>query len=950
MKKFKVMLTVLCVSIACLLLLTACSSKLSAPSTFRLDPDSLTLSWNKIRDAAAYTVTIDDGDPITTRSTSYSLENLEAGEHVVKIQAITYSGEFRDSDFGEYIFVKEEETGLRYRLNGARDAYELVGIGSASGDVVMEDYYRGKPVTGIAKAALRRCGRITSFVVGKNVKTIGENAFASCAELTSITIPEGVTSIGTNAFQKCDNLQSIVLPNSLENIDPYLFSMCKSLKTVTFGSNVKTIGEYAFADCVALESVTLGDTVTSIGQYAFAGCVAMTNVHIGANIEHIEQYAFVNCSGLTSVSLNDQLKSIGEGAFQMSGLTSVVIPDSVTKISDAAFANCVALKEISLGTGLTSIGYQAFFGSALIEESTEDVIVVGDWVLVVKNLEIEDFIFPENVIGIADGAFNKCSKLERASMENVKYVGAYAFSSCASLWEVILGDANLEIGTYGFAGCPHLSDVKLGNNLLKIGDRAFYQCTQLEDSGINLPKSLMEIGSYAFWGTRTHKVGRGIIYFDDWAVGVADNAAFISAFIQDGTRGIANYAFYNALFYDGLLYMSDSIEIIGRSAFYGNQSLMLTNLPANVKTIGDNAFMNCSYVRFSELSDTIIPYGCEYIGNQSFKNCTYLVGLTIPGTVKYVGNYAFKNCANLGYSMFVTSNEPDAPRVVGDIVFGEGIEYMGEHVFYGCAGLQKIKLPDSLKTLGSRAFYKCTLLEEVTIGAGLTEIPAYTFYNCTALKEVVIPGNIRTIASYAFRGCENMEKVTISEGVETIDKYAFFKSIGVKYLTIADSVTTIGDFAFRGLEQIESIYIPETVTYVGRMAFYGNLNATIYLETAQVPEGWSKRWNASYRPIVYGAQYAEDNSYVVSWTASEEGLENISSFITLSEPSRSGYVFAGWSTVQDDTAVQYASLVDVPVGTTVYSVWTEYVPEETPEEIPEGTPEENPDASADPAA
>ena len=73
MKKIKVMLTVLCVSIACLLLLTACSAKLSAPSAFRVDPDTLTLHWNKVRDASAYNVMIDDNISITTRDTAYSL-------------------------------------------------------------------------------------------------------------------------------------------------------------------------------------------------------------------------------------------------------------------------------------------------------------------------------------------------------------------------------------------------------------------------------------------------------------------------------------------------------------------------------------------------------------------------------------------------------------------------------------------------------------------------------------------------------------------------------------------------------------------------------------------------------------------------------------------------------------------------------------------------------------
>ena len=932
MKKIKVMLTVCCVCIACLLLLTACSAKLSAPSTFRVDPDTLLLRWNRVREAAAYNVTVDDTISITTRDNTYSLENLEPGEHIIRVQAITYGDDVENSEFSEFVYVREQETGLRYKLSPTRDSYELVGIGTASGDVVMEDYFRGKPVTSIGKAALRRCGRITSFVVGKNVKTIGENAFAGCAEMTSITIPEGVTSIGNHAFQNCSGLQNVTLPNSLETISDYMFSMCGGLKSITFGSNLKHISVYAFADCDALESIQLPDNVTTIGEYAFSGCDILGNVEFSTNLQKIEKYAFFNCVALNAVTFNDQIVEICDGAFQATGLTTVTLPDSVTKIGEAAFANCAALRELSLGAGLTQIGISAFAATPVIDEYEGDVIIVNDWILGVKNLEMENYTVPENIIGIASIAFYGHPMLQSVSMDNVKYIGQYAFSNCPKLWEMIIGDALLEIGESGFAYSANLTDVTLGNSLETIGSYAFYQCSRLEDSGIDLPKSVMTIGTSAFSGTLLFKNARGIVYVDDWVVDIKEDSALSGAFIKEGTRGIANYAFYNAMFTDGTLFIPDSVERIGYAAFYKNTSLMRLNMPANLKYISDFAFSDCQYLTFSDVSDTIIPYGCEYIGDSAFRNCQYLIGLTIPGSVKYVGNYAFKNCINLGHSGLKTSQEADP--LVGEIVFDEGIEFMGDQVFYGCAGLFDVKLPDSLKELGNRAFYKCIGMESVTIGTGLTEIPAYTFYDCEALKEIIIPGNVRRIGSYSFRGCKSLANVVLCEGVEKVDDYAFFKADGVRYLTLADSVTSIGNFAFRGMDRLYSIYLSKNISYIGRMAFYGNNDATIYLEATEIPADWSNRWNASYLPVVYGAVLSEDNSHVVSWTVVEGGLENLSTFIVLSYPTRNGYTFAGWTTDQNGTVCEYEVLSDVPVGTTVYTIWTENVVEEIPEETP----------------
>lgn len=78
----------LCVLLGAALLCTACSrgTPLSAPTGTRLDEITLTLSWNKVKGAAYYTVRIrpDDGSDAVEKDASkpsLSLESLTEGSY-----------------------------------------------------------------------------------------------------------------------------------------------------------------------------------------------------------------------------------------------------------------------------------------------------------------------------------------------------------------------------------------------------------------------------------------------------------------------------------------------------------------------------------------------------------------------------------------------------------------------------------------------------------------------------------------------------------------------------------------------------------------------------------------------------------------------------------------------------------------------------------------------------
>ena len=111
-----------------------------------------------------------------------------------------------------------------------------------------------------------------------------------------------------------------------------------------------------------------------------------------------------------------------------------------------------------------------------------------------------------------------------------------------------------------------------------------------------------------------------------------------------------------------------------------------------------------------------------------------------------------------------------------------------------CSGLASIAIPDSVTSIGDRAFAYCDSLTNVTIGGSvISNWGKYAFYSCDGLTSVTIPDK-----RHLYRGegvlysCEGLTSVTIGDGVTSIGRFAFAYCDSLASVTIGDGVTSLG--------------------------------------------------------------------------------------------------------------------------------------------------------------
>ncbi len=533
------------------------------------------------------------------------------------------------------------------------------------------------------------------------------------------------------------------------------------------------------------------------------------------------------------------------------------------------------------------------------------------------NTAIQSVFIPKSVVEIDESAFGY-TYLAKGNIESVTFedgshletIGenAFAFNKIVTL--TIPGSVKT-IDRRAFYYSP-ITSLVLEEGIEYIGEASFdYHMLP----SLHIPASVTYIGEEAFTGST-----------DDF-----NNYPLTSVTFAEGSRleTIDESAFaYNNI---TSIEFPDMLTEIGKDAFEYNKIVTLT-IPGNVKKIGSYAFYN------NLLSTLTLEEGIEIIDDSAFEG-HYLSELTIPASVIEIGDSAFYG-----------EDLPDGSYPLSKLTFSQGSQLkIIKYAAFSYNNLSEIDLPLSVTTIKPYAFSHNNL-SQLNLSTSITSIE-YDAFRFNNLSNVTLPSSLTHLGSRIFEsnpmtqfqlpyhdhfGTSGYWKdgsgSSHDEG-DMIDT-SFNKELDLVLSADSYSVTldnrgiAANSFFFIAYEhQMPDLAPPSAQGYVfgGYFTQTDGQGDMYYSSDMSTDKSWDIQDDGTLYALWYKSSY---NVYFNSQGGSQISTQSVEygeHSPKPANPTKNGYVFAGWYT---ESSCSDASIwdfdVDIVTGEmTLYAKWTE---------------------------
>ena len=391
---------------------------------------------------------------------------------------------------------------------------------------------------------------------------------------------------------------------------------------------------------------------------------------------------------------------------------------------------------------------------------------------------------PDNlgITEIANNAFRGNSTITSVTISaGVSRIEYGAFAGCNKLTEIVVDERNVAYSSYAGilfdksrTALIQYPAGKLGqsytipNEVKQIADYAFYGCGSL--TGITIPAGVVYIGSNVFERcgklTEINVTGRNTAYSSIDGV-LFDKARTLLIQYPAAKRG-QTYSIPN------------TVKQIENSAFAISNELVIVNIPVSVTAIKNSAFTGCS-----KLTSVNLQSGLISIGDGAFSNCGSLTGIIIPAKVNFIGKNVFDGCLKL------TEITVDEGNTVYSSSVGTLFNKEKTILIKYPAGKQEqaFNIPNGVKQIESKAFFRCGNLTTVIIHPGVISIGNMAFSRCVRLTQITIPETVTSIGYSAFDSCESLISITIPAGVTSLGNNVFDNCISLTTITVDEKST-----------------------------------------------------------------------------------------------------------------------------------------------------------------
>lgn len=511
--------------------------------------------------------------------------------------------------------------------------------------------------------------------------------------------------------------------------------------------------------------------VTVIASYAFEDCTAQL-IKIPNSIITIEDWAFRNCKKLVELEIPNSVTTFGNCLNGCERLTKLTVPFVGKSANDAEHgfigfnfaapswennANYMpsTLEEINVTGGSILFEGALAYVETVKRLSLPDTLTRIDEHALWYMGGLTDLIIPNNVSRIANGCLNGCKNLINLT---IPFVGETLYSTSSSsshIGHAFAADSGLKNVNYmpdtlrkvvltkqerlmenAFYGVWYLTDIVLPSSLTEVATSAFLGCDNLKTFAsdgvkyLSTPQNKTLLAFKAEKGIETANVAQGCIAIMDNAFSA--NLSLKSVTIPNSVKSIGAMAFYRNTALENVT-IPNSVTSLGKGAFFGATSLKTVNLDAesNLGTVGDNAFYNCS-----SLQKIVLPRSISTFGRDAFYGCSSLKTVDILDCYRYF-------CAKF----ISTYSTP----------------------FAGCENL----------LVGG------TAVNNLTVANGIIEIPQFALSNLTCVEKIIMPESVKTVNAWAFYGMTNAQTVTFASAesdVKLKQDYNVFSNAKIEFL------------------------------------------------------------------------------------------------------------------------------------------------------------------------
>ncbi|MDE6683380.1 MAG: leucine-rich repeat domain-containing protein, partial [Muribaculaceae bacterium] len=329
----------------------------------------------------------------------------------------------------------------------------------------------------------------------------------------------------------------------------------------------------------------------------------------------------------------------------------------------------------------------------------------------------------------------------------------------------------------------------------------------------------------------------------DWYVDDAKNFSLFpnveTLILGKYVKNIPSYAFFKAKLNEELI-LPETLVSIGENAFFDTQISGDLIIPSSVMSLSSDSFAGCGNIKrcicperfrfqmdrlgymifYPDYNSQFNEDGCLYssdktklyyvplkfygeyelpssvnsIGDYAFAYCDQVTSVKLPSSLKGLGTACFEGCSHL-------SGELDIP---------EGVEILNPNTFKDCKKIAKINLHDNIRNIQSEVFSGCSSLESITLPKSITKIYPGLFNGCSSLDNLNIPENVNIIGNSAFRGCANLKEMILPEGVTNIPQSCFQDCASLNKVTLKGAVSEIGLSAFQGCNDLKDFVISKS--------------------------------------------------------------------------------------------------------------------------------------------